>query len=817
MGPSAVRANDPVPAAPDPARDAAERRAALRSAAPFMGALVVLVGLAAIVGWWCRIPALTAMFAGWPVLTPNSAVMLVLCGVGLIFAAPLAAPPWAVVVARICATVALAFAGLTLFEYVARLDVGLDKLLVRAGQAPHGRYFGRSSPQTATSMFLASAALLSLDRGEGRGAGPAQILAFVSGSIPAVALLGYAFDIPEFYRAPTLHPSAGMGLHTAVALLVLDAGILAARPEVGPVALVTSGHAGGATARHLLLGLLAFFPLALLIVAGRRLGLYGEAVVSALLAFFALVEGSVVICLASARLDADDVARERVEAQLRASDTHNRELFEQAAEGIFIADIDGRYTDVNGAGCRMLGRTREQIVGQLIRSLVHPGDLQRLAAARQELLAGGSQTSEWRVRRGDGSWLPVEVTAKILGDGSWQAFVRDITERRRHDVEVARAHEADRRLYASEAARRAWLMSIIDQMPEGIILLNESGGVEAMNRALLALASDPASTVDLGENPNLFDVRSPDGTPIPFTDYLVVRALRRGEVATDHEHLVRLKDGRFVPVLVSAAPVRDAAGRITGAIAVIRDITARKELERLREEWASVVAHDLRQPAGAILLTAESLVRLRDGQLSERERKAVERIRSAAKRLSRMIEDLLDASRIEAKRLSIDPRPFDLRALVDTAVEGHREGPSPLRVAVHGETMAFVDPDRILQVLDNLISNATKYGRPGADIQIDCVDRGLVLEVVVTNQGAGIAAEELPQLFSRFGRTRDARAERTPGIGLGLYIAHGLVEAHGGHIWAESVPGRSTSFHFTVPAAARHDGIHPDAGQHAPG
>jgi signal transduction histidine kinase len=464
----------------------------------------------------------------------------------------------------------------------------------------------------------------------------------------------------------------------------------------------------------------------------------------------------------------------------------------------------------------MLGRTREQIVGQYIRSFLHPGDLERLAAARRELLAGGSQTAEWRVRHGGGGWLAVEVTAKILADGRWQAFVRDITERKRHEVEIARAHEADKRLYASEAARRTWLMSIIDQMPEGIMLLNESGGVEAMNRALLALSSDPASTVDVGGNPGLFDVRTPEGTPIPFTDYLVVRALKRGEIATDHEHLVRLKDGRFVPVLVSAAPVRDASGRITGAVAIIRDITARKELERLREEWASVVAHDLRQPAGAILLTAESLVRLRDGQLSERERKAVERIRSAAKRLNRMIEDLLDASRIEAKRLSVDPRPFDLRAIVDTAVEGHREGGNPFRVAVQGETMALVDPDRIIQVLDNLLSNATKYGRPGAEIQIDCLDRGLVLEVVVTNQGAGISAEDLSQLFSRFGRTRDARAERTPGIGLGLYIAHGLVEAHGGRIWAESVPGQSTRFHFTVPAAARHGGLHPDAGQHAP-
>jgi signal transduction histidine kinase len=128
----------------------------------------------------------------------------------------------------------------------------------------------------------------------------------------------------------------------------------------------------------------------------------------------------------------------------------------------------------------------------------------------------------------------------------------------------------------------------------------------------------------------------------------------------------------------------------------------------------------------------------------------------------------------------------------------------------------WIDPDRIHQVLDNLISNAEKYGRPGTEIRIECLDRGELLEVVVTNHGPGIPADELPQLFSRFGRTRDARADRTPGIGLGLYIARGLVEAHGGHIWAESVPGATTSFHFTVPTASSHGDLQPGADQHLP-
>jgi PAS domain S-box-containing protein len=581
------------------------------------------------------------------------------------------------------------------------------------------------------------------------------------------------------------------------------------------MALLTSRHAGGITARRLLYGLVGFLPVAFFVVLGHRLGFYDEAGVSALLAFLAFGEGVTVIFLTCSRLDLDDRERRLAEERLRASEAHARALFEQAAEAIFISDIEGRYTDVNGAACRLLDRPREGIVGQHLSTFLAPEEVERLLQTRDELLAGRTQVTEWTVQRGDGSWIAVEVNTKILSDGRWEGFARDITERRHNQTELERAHEADRRLYTEEVGRRAWLMSIVDQMPEGVILLNDKGGIEAMNRALLSFASRDASAVDARGLATMFEVRGPDGTLVSADDFLVMRALTRGEVTTDREFQVRLKDGRFVPIMASAAPVRDPAGRITGAVAVVRDITALKELERLREEWASIIAHDLRQPVGAITLTAESLLGPRNAKLSPQQHRAVERIRSASKRLGRMIEDLLDFSRIESKRLSVRPREVDFLTIVEAAVEGHREIGAIHLSGEPGQRVS-VDPDRVHQVLDNLISNAVKYGRPDAEIRIEWIDRGDRLEVVVTNQGPGIPPEELPQLFSRFGRTRGAHAQRTPGIGLGLYIARGLVEAHGGRIWAESVPGKATSFHFTLPTAPHHGGLHIEAGEHAP-
>ena len=299
-------------------------RAAVHSAAPRAGGLVVLVGLTALYGSWQDIE---------PSLMPHAGALLVLCGTSLVLSAR-AAPPRSVLwAARLCALSALVLAGATLIEYVA---IG-----------------GRTSPQTATSTLLAAAALLVLERSSNGKASQAQILALVAGSIPTVSLLGYAFDIPALYRAPP-QPSNGMAVLTATAFLVLSAGILAARPDTGPVALLTSSRAGGITARRLLLGLLAFLPVAFLIILGHRLGFYDEAAVSALLVFFGLGEGVAVIFLTCARLDLDDRERRHAEARLRASEAHSRELFEQAAEGIMIADVGGRYTEVNTAACRML-------------------------------------------------------------------------------------------------------------------------------------------------------------------------------------------------------------------------------------------------------------------------------------------------------------------------------------------------------------------------------------------------------------------------------------------------------------------------------
>jgi signal transduction histidine kinase len=182
-------------------------------------------------------------------------------------------------------------------------------------------------------------------------------------------------------------------------------------------------------------------------------------------------------------------------------------------------------------------------------------------------------------------------------------------------------------------------------------------------------------------------------------------------------------------------------------------------------------------------------------------RKGLEQTRKAAKRLSRMINDLADVSRIETRQVTLERHPIDLEALVREVVERQRTiaHDRVINVRVDGPlSLVHVDPIRIEQVLENLLVNAVKYSQPGTAVDVEVRRAVDELRVSVANRGTCIAAEELPKIFDRFYRTAGARAGTVHGLGLGLYIARGLIEAHGGRMWADSGSGKTT-FEIALP------------------
>jgi len=249
--------------------------------------------------------------------------------------------------------------------------------------------------------------------------------------------------------------------------------------------------------------------------------------------------------------------------RLRRGEQRIRDLFDQAGDGIFLADIRGRYTDVNDAACRMLGYTRDEIVGKSILDLIPPEDAGRLHQAREALLAGQAHVEEWRLRRKDGCYVSVEVSAKILPGGQWQAIVRDISERRRAQEQLMQA------------------AVVFESTNEGILIADAQHKITMVNRAFTKMTGFEAHEL-IGANPRMLQSGRHDAAFYrQFWDELLARGQWQGEIWN------RRKNGEVYPAWENVSAVRDAHGTLTHYVAVQADITSIK----LAEERLNHLAH----------------------------------------------------------------------------------------------------------------------------------------------------------------------------------------------------------------------------------
>jgi PAS domain S-box-containing protein len=344
--------------------------------------------------------------------------------------------------------------------------------------------------------------------------------------------------------------------------------------------------------------------------------------------------------------------------------------------------------------------------------------------------------------------------------------------------------------------------SVLEQAPVGLAVVRGPRGDQAeFNECAQHMLGRPSTArIDPADT----EIRTLDGRRLERDQLPATRALR-GERGVRAEFLVRNAKGSSTPIALSAGPVVGPDGSVLAAVAVFEDITAAKELERLREEWSGVVAHDLRQPLGTISLSAQILARATD---EAKLLKYADQIHAAAQRLDRMVGDLMDLSRLDARRLELVRQRVDVPALVSAVSErvALQAPDRAIDVRILGQVPDVeADPDRIAQVMENLLTNAVKYGKGGTTILTSVSWEDGDVAVAVTNEGRPLTAEELSRIFERFHRTASAKLEGIQGVGLGLYITRSLVEAHGGRITAESTPAGLTRFRFTLPVARTPD------------
>ena len=377
---------------------------------------------------------------------------------------------------------------------------------------------------------------------------------------------------------------------------------------------------------------------------------------------------------------------------------------------------------------------------------------------------------------------------------------------------------ANARRHRDEQRARAGLETLIDTSPVGVVVFDAVTGVlTSVNRETRRIADKlrhPDQTLDdlLG----LMTVRRADGQEVSLREFPLAQVLVTSDTVRAEEIVMGMPDGRSVTVLLNATPIRSEEGDVESVVVTIQDLTPLEEQERLRAEFLGMVSHELRMPLTSIRGAASALLEA-TADLDPAEMRQFHRIIvDQADNMRELIGDLLDVARIETGTLPVDPQPADAVVLVDRArnVFQSTGGRNDLDIDVGNDLpKVMADRRRIVQVIGNLLSNAARHSPELSAIKVSVEHTGVHVEVSVADEGRGIPAEALPRLFRKF--YHQEGPDTGGDTGLGLAICKGIVEAHGGRIWAESDgPGLGARFVFTLPVADDTEPASPAARSH---
>jgi PAS domain S-box-containing protein len=345
---------------------------------------------------------------------------------------------------------------------------------------------------------------------------------------------------------------------------------------------------------------------------------------------------------------------------------------------------------------------------------------------------------------------------------------------------------------------------MIDLLPDAVLRLDAQRCIVDANQAATVLTGYDRDGL-LGQPcGDLLDVRSKNGHPLLNGDWHRSAYLRSVRLVPEQEVTIRRADGTEMDTLVTGRYERSEDGRVEGAVLVLRAASARRHQAATGIEIVSTVSHELRSPLTSVKGYTSLLLNRWDRLRDDQKKMMLEQVNHDADRVTRLITELLDISRLESGRLVLRRQMVDLKALAAGVVEKvHMEYPDlEATVAFPDDVPAvYADPDKIVQVLTNLVENACKYGSPKG-LQLDAEVSEHEVAVAVHDKGEGIPETDVSKIFTKFFR----RAETKPtGSGLGLWISRGLVEAHGGRLTAESIPGEGSTFRFTLPLHAFED------------
>ena len=395
----------------------------------------------------------------------------------------------------------------------------------------------------------------------------------------------------------------------------------------------------------------------------------------------------------------------------------------------------------------------------------------------------------------------------------FNSFAKMVQAVQARERELAQALSETRELatVTAESRRRveaahADLLAMLETTPAALMIFNPDGGVRLRNRAATDVLGIEPQDPELRRNYwSRFKRVAKDGSVIPPDQWVSARALR-GETVSNHEIEVHHPDGRVYPIIASGAPLKNELGHVTGAVVAFQDISRLREVDRMKEEFVSIVSHELRTPLTSIRGSLQ-LVVADPGSVPDPENRNLLQIAlNNCERLVRIINDILDVSKIESGNLTLHKKAVNVAELVRQSIEVVQSTARNANVTLEAKLPAglrpvMVDQDRIVQALVNLLSNAVKFAPSGSTVIVTAVGFDQMVTIAVSDQGEGIAPENLTRLFRKFHQVDSSSSRRKGGTGLGLAITKALVEQHGGRIVVDSELTKGTRFSFTLPAA----------------
>ena len=366
---------------------------------------------------------------------------------------------------------------------------------------------------------------------------------------------------------------------------------------------------------------------------------------------------------------------------------------------------------------------------------------------------------------------------------------------------------ANARRHRDEQRARADLETLVNTTPVGVLVFDaKTGNPVSVNREARRIASGLCEPDGSAEQLlDMLTFRRADGREVSLEEFPLSQGLMTGETVHAEEIVLQAPDGRSVTTLVNATPIFSEEGEVESVVVTLQDMTPLEDLERLRAEFLGMVSHELRTPLSAIKGSVDTLLEA-SAELDPAEMTQFFRIiRDQSESMRHLIGDLLDVARIETGTLPVSPEPVDVTVMVDDARSRFQSGGgrSNLIIDIPPDLpRVLADRRRIVQVLNNLLSNAARHSNELSAIRVAAVRDGVHVAFSVADDGVGVPAERLPHLFRKFSRLDgEERGRENGGSGLGLAICRGIVEAHGGRIRAESDGlGLGSRFTFTVPA-----------------